>query len=194
MRATRIGPHIFGNKNAYFNAASNRSLLLEMWESLGLFVVNTGFDLPVEKQVTVYTVGSSPAATLNSTNFGQIDFLLVGKGWWHKILSVASCMDISLASHHLPVVAEIDVEFHELLPQQLVTHGVICLNVGVLARHLVLRHPSMNACYNVIVQMGPPMKYVLPWRRRFSNALSFVCIKPNDKRANPGQAAAHCIY
>ena len=32
-----IGPHIFGNKNAYFNAESNRSFLLEMCESLGLF-------------------------------------------------------------------------------------------------------------------------------------------------------------
>ena len=77
-----IGPHIFGNKNVYFNAESNRSLLLEMCESLGLFA-NTGFDLPVQKQVTVYNVGSSPAATLNSTNFGQIDFLLVGKERWH---------------------------------------------------------------------------------------------------------------
>ena len=49
-----IGPHIFGNKNAYFNAESNnRSLLLEMCESLGLFVANTGLDLPVEKQVTL---------------------------------------------------------------------------------------------------------------------------------------------
>ena len=28
-----IGPHIFGNKNAHFNAESNRSLLLEMRES-----------------------------------------------------------------------------------------------------------------------------------------------------------------
>ena len=55
----------------------------------GLFVANTGFDLPVGTEVTVYNVGSSPAATLNSTNFGQIDFLLVGREWWHKILSVA---------------------------------------------------------------------------------------------------------
>ena len=112
-----IGPHIFGNKNAYFNAESNRSLLLEMREALGLFVANTGFDLPVEKQVTVYNVGSSPAATLNSTNFGQIDFLLVGREWWHKILSVASCMDMSLASHHFPIIAEIDVE----LPKAIAT-------------------------------------------------------------------------
>ena len=112
-----IGPHIFGNKNAYFNAESNRSLLLEMCEALGLFVANTGFDLPVEKQVTVYNVGSSPAATLNSTNFGQIDFLLVGREWWYKILSVASCMDMSLASHHFPIIAEIDVE----LPKAIAT-------------------------------------------------------------------------
>ena len=60
-----IGPHIFGNKNAHFNAESNRSSLLEMCESLRLFVANTGFDVPVEKPVTVYNVGSSPAAALN---------------------------------------------------------------------------------------------------------------------------------
>ena len=65
----------------------------------------------------MYNVGSSPAATLNSTNFGQIDFLLVGREWWHKILSVASCMDMSLASHHFPIIAEIDVE----LPKAIAT-------------------------------------------------------------------------
>ena len=112
-----IGPHIFGNKNAYFNADSNRSLLLEMCESPGLFVANAGFNLPLAKQVTVYNVGSSPAATLNSTNFGQIDFLLVGREWWQKNLSVASCMDMSLASHHFPIIAEIDVE----LPKAIAT-------------------------------------------------------------------------
>ena len=104
-----IGPHILGTK-AHSNAESNRSLLLEMCESLGLFVANTGFEVPVEKHVTVYNVGSSPAATLSSANFGQIDFLLVGREWLHKISSVASCMDMSLASHHCPVIAEIDVD------------------------------------------------------------------------------------
>ena len=83
----------------------------------GCLLQITGFDLPVEKLVTVYNVGSSPAATLNSTNFGQIDFLLVGREWWHKILSVASCMDMSLASHHFPIIAEIDVE----LPKAIAT-------------------------------------------------------------------------
>ena len=110
-----IGPHIFGNKNAYFNADSNRSLLLDMCESPGLFVANAGFYLA--KQVPVHNVGSSPAATLNSTNFGQIDFLLVGREWWQKKLSVASCMDMSLASHHFPIIAEIDVE----LPKAIAT-------------------------------------------------------------------------
>ena len=78
-----IGPHTFGNKNAHFNAESNINLLLEMCETLGLFVANTGFELSVEKQVTVYNVGSSPAATLNSTNFGQFDFLPVG---WEMVV------------------------------------------------------------------------------------------------------------
>ena len=61
-----IGPHTFGNKEAHLNAESDRSLLLEMCKSPGLFVANTGFDLPVGKQVTKHNVGSLPAATLNS--------------------------------------------------------------------------------------------------------------------------------
>ena len=63
------------------------------------------------------TAKSSPAATLNSTNFGQIDFLLVGTEWLHKISGVASCMDMPLASHHFPVIAEIDVD----LPRAIAT-------------------------------------------------------------------------
>ena len=35
--------------------------------------------------------------------------------WKHKILRVASCMDISLLSHHLPVIAEIDVELPRVI-------------------------------------------------------------------------------
>ena len=65
----------------------------------------------------MYNVGSSLAATLNSANFGQIDFLLVGREWLHKISSVASCMDMPLASHHFPVIAEIDVD----LPKAIAT-------------------------------------------------------------------------
>ena len=112
-----IGPHTFGNKNAHFNAESNINLFLEMCETLGLFVANTGFELSVGKQVTVYNVGSSPAATLNSTNFGQLDFLPVGGEWWHKISTVASCMDVSLAPHHFPLIAEIGVD----LPKTIAT-------------------------------------------------------------------------
>ena len=113
MRANRTWlAHTFLETKMHISTQeSNRSLLLEMCESLGLFVANTGFEVPVEKQqVTVYNVGSSSAATLNSTNFGQIDFLFVGREWLHKISGVASCMDMSLASHHFPVIAEIDVD------------------------------------------------------------------------------------
>ena len=68
----------------------------------------------------MYNVGSSPAATLNSTNFGQLDS--VGGEWWqkkkllHKISTVASCMDVSLAPHHLPLIAEIGVDLPKTIP------------------------------------------------------------------------------
>ena len=73
-----IGPHIFGNKNAHFNAESNRSLLLEMVSAC-----------PWKNKSPCYNVGSSPAGTLNSANFG---------------------VDMSLAPHQCPAIAEIDVE------------------------------------------------------------------------------------
>jgi len=72
-----IGPHIFGNKNAYFNAESNGSLLLEMCESLGLFVANTGSDLPVEEEVTV-TVSEQLGYMLDKlvTSLGKVGLKL----------------------------------------------------------------------------------------------------------------------
>jgi len=55
-----IGPHLFGNKTAHFNAESNRSLLLEMVSAC-----------PWKNKSPYYNVGSSLAGTLNSANTGM---------------------------------------------------------------------------------------------------------------------------
>ena len=46
----------------------------------------------------------------------------MGREWLHKISGVASCMDMSLASHHFPVIAEIDVD----LPRAIDTTSHLC--------------------------------------------------------------------
>ena len=52
-----IGPHLFGNKTAHFNAESNRSLLVEM------------VCLPVEKQVTVLQCRLVPGRDVKFSKF-----------------------------------------------------------------------------------------------------------------------------
>ena len=152
-----FGPHIFGNKNAHFNAESNKSLLLEMvsacpWE---------------ENKSPYYNVGSSPAGTLNSANFG---------------------MDMSLAPHHFPAIAEIDVE---LLKAIATTARDPRYHLSELrcACTSSLFVTSMKACHNVIAKIELLMNYALPWRPLFSRAVSLACIEPNGRRTNPGYAA-----
>lgn len=103
--------------NAHLNAEPKKSQLPEMFNSLGLFVAVSGFDFSVEKQVTMHNVGLSPAATVKPANFGQIDLVLVGRKRRHKVSSVSSCMDMSLASHYLPIIAGMDLD----LPKAIAT-------------------------------------------------------------------------
>ena len=172
MRANRIWlAHTFLATRMRISMPNPISLLLEMCESLGLFVANSSFDLPVENK--------SPCTMSARRQQHKIFECRLMHGYFPGFTSLFNhCGDWRGVAK-------------KLLPQQLVTHGIICLNFSVLARHLFLRLPSMNACYNVIMNMGLQMNYVLPWRPRFGGALSVVCI--NEKRANPGQAAAHCI-
>ena len=134
-----------------------------------------------EKQVTVYNVGSSPAATLNSTNFGRIDFFFVEREWWHQILSVAPCMDMSLAAHHFPVIAEIDVELPKAIattardPRYHLSELQCAYTSSLFATSF---HECILQCH---CEHGTADELCTAMATSFQqSALSVVCINPND--------------
>jgi len=105
-----IGEYVFGKPAAQYNAASNRSLLTELCNSLKLVIGNTFFEQPAERQVTCYDVGKTAKHAPTPDNFGQIDFVIVPADWKHQLRSVQSDRDKALASHHFLVYADFDIE------------------------------------------------------------------------------------
>ena len=129
----RFGEHIFGDSQAEPRPESNRQLLLELCEALDLVVGNTFFAQPPSRQVTVYNVGSNPNSALIPANFGQIDFILTNKDWLHVLRDVASCMDMALASHHFPIIVQLDIA----IPKRAGQPRVHQFDVAALENHLV---------------------------------------------------------
>ena len=113
---TALGEHIFGNPHAQRNPVSNRSFLLELCFSRKLYIGNTMFDEPVERRITCYNVGSSPADPPIERHFGQIDFILVSAEWKDSVQRVWSDRTAALASHHFLVQAELQVEIQKATP------------------------------------------------------------------------------
>ena len=75
-----LGPYVFGSPNAEYNCASNRSLLMELCENIGLTIGNTLFDEPAENQITCYNVGKRPSDEPLPTHFGHNNL-----SWCHAI-------------------------------------------------------------------------------------------------------------
>ena len=143
----RLGEYIFGYTSAEPHPESNRQLLLELCEALDLVVGNTFFAQPPSRQVTVYNVGSNPCSALIPANFGQIDFILTNMDWLHVIQDVASCMDMALASHHFPIIVQLDVA----IPKRVAQPRVHQFDVASLESHVVgnrfrVRKLLVNAC------------------------------------------------
>ena len=129
----RLGEYIFGYTSAEPHPESNRQLLLELCEALDLVVGNTFFAQPPSRQVTVYNVGSNPCSALIPANFGQIDFILTNTDWLHVLQDVASCMDMALASHHFPIIVQLDVA----IPKRVAQPRVHQFDVASLESHVV---------------------------------------------------------
>ena len=81
----------------------------------------------------MYNVGSNPCSALIPANFGQIDFLLTNTDWLHVIQDVASCMDMALASHHFPIIVQLDVT----IPKRVAQPRVHQFDVACLESHVV---------------------------------------------------------
>ena len=129
----RLGEYIFGYTSAEPHPESNRQLLLELCEALDLVVGNTFFAQPPSRQVTVYNVGSNPCSALIPANFGQINFILTNTDWLHVLQDVASCMDMALASHHFPIIVQLDVA----IPKRVAQPRVHQFDVASLESHVV---------------------------------------------------------
>ena len=126
----RLGEYIFGYTSAEHHPESNRQLLLELCEALDLVVGNTFFAQPPGRQ---YNVGSNPCFALIPANFGQIDFILPNTDWLHVLQDVASCMEMALASHHFPIIVQLDVA----IPKRVAQPRVHQFDVAHLESHVV---------------------------------------------------------
>ncbi len=62
------------------------------------------------KQVTCYNVGSHPMDPICWRSHGQIDFLLVPKGWVDSVGFVQADRTVAISSHHLLLEALVNVE------------------------------------------------------------------------------------
>ena len=81
----------------------------------------------------MHNVGSNPCFALIPANFGQIDFILTNTDWLHVLQDVASCMDMALASHHFPVIVQLDVA----IPKRVAQPRVHQFDVASLESHVV---------------------------------------------------------
>ena len=67
------------------------------------------------------------------TDSWQIDFYPYQHGWRHVLQDVASCMDMALASHHFPIIVQLDVA----IPKRVAQPRAHQFDVASLESHVV---------------------------------------------------------
>ena len=72
-------------------------------------IANTFFQLPIDELVTCYNVGQFESENISWQSHSQIDFALCSKDWMHCVQDVRSDRRWPLASHHYPLVMELDI-------------------------------------------------------------------------------------
>ena len=105
-----IGEYVFGNAPAPPNQNANRHLLLEFCAACDLYIGNTLFDEPADRQVTCRKICTKPKDAISCNKFGQTDFVIVSKTVCHHLLGVHSDRDAALASHHYLLHAHLWLE------------------------------------------------------------------------------------
>ena len=90
---------------------TNRELMLEMCETLGLKVMNTWFSKPEAKKVTYMTPGTTkfPAAgePWDPATFAELDLCLAPTRWSGMVVDVQSNTKTGLNSDHFPLEVEL---------------------------------------------------------------------------------------
>ena len=140
----------------------------------------------------MYNVGSNPCFALIPANFGQIDFLLTNTDWLHVIQDVASCMDMALASHHFPIIVQLDVTIRKRVAQPRVHQfDVACLESHVVGKRFrgLFQNPKWKAYMQTT---SPPMRCVLTCEFAMRKLLVNACQKFPAELANHGFQILHC--
>ena len=127
-----IGPYVFGNLNASFDAESNRELLLEQCRALEYRIGNTFFNHDPQHQVTYYDLAASPMQDISYPTFAQLDFLLMPLCWSHLLLDIRSKRTLALHSHHFIVISEVEV----CIPKKEHTHRPAKYDLSTLKMQL----------------------------------------------------------
>ena len=154
------------------HSESNRQLLLELCEALDLVVGNTFCVQPPSRQVTVYNVGSNPCSALIPANFGQIDFILTNTDWLHVLQDVASCMDMALASHHFPIIVQLDVAIPKRVAQPQVHQLSPSLDEPIRWFSFVHWHLMNVKCKFNLLCLPAPWKGCLLWHAGLTHSLA----------------------
>ena len=160
-----------------------------MCRSSGLLVAVDGFDLPVEKKVTVHNVGLS-----QRPRGQQVLVKLISSLWEEDVgtkFPVSAHAWICPWLHISPQsLRGLTWTCQKLSLQHLGTYGFTRFKLRPVARHLFVQHFPMNV-YSSTVKME--------LRKIFCNAIatSFHHIqghRPKPWTSNPGRTAAHCIF
>lgn len=106
-----LGPHIFGRGLAYLHCISsevmeNRRLFLSFCAGCDLFVMNTWFDKPAQKQLTFREPASKHEPPWTPDRFAQLDFVLAPNRWKNSIKDVSARPELFIDSDHYIVVTD----------------------------------------------------------------------------------------
>ena len=105
-----FGTEVFSNSSVDIPLGSNRHLLVELCQALGLAIGNTFFENAPERQVTCYNIGHKPMDTVSWASHSQIDFVLYPQAWMQQLKMVSSSRLHCLASHHFLTKAILNIK------------------------------------------------------------------------------------
>jgi len=112
-----IGRHCCGLEAAHRVEVPNRDLFMDFCWSRQLCVANTYFHAPTERLATYHEPSTTPMGDVSS-GFSMLDFLLLPSESLDQVVSVSSDRSATLASHHFPVTAHLQVEIETSFVQQ----------------------------------------------------------------------------
>lgn len=109
-----IGLYVHPSANSEMSPELNRYLLHEFCVARSMVISNTFFNEPPERRVTCYSIGSQAMEPINGNSHSQIDFLLVPKDFMYNVEAVFSQREVSLASHHFPLITRLQISVPKL--------------------------------------------------------------------------------